>query len=106
MGVPSIMNGLHSVKCSACLQQFDVEYAGVPVNGNSFPRYCAYCGSASVTAHKDAEYWRDLAESLGFGRDASSVQLVRTLYSAWPTEEYSRFRDFVEATLAADGEQA
>lgn len=96
------MKGLHSLKCAGCLQQFNVEYNGVPVTrlhynrASGVPSYCPYCGSKDVDVRKEDAYWQDLAEGLGLTRDKAGVDLIKQLYDLWPTAEYVRFRDFVE----------
>lgn len=97
MTTPTAQN-LHFVKCSDCLQQSNVEYIGVAV-GSPIPLCCPYCGSTKVLKTREDAYWKDLSESLGFGRDSTSVDLIKEMYKLWVPTEYARFRDFVEASF-------
>lgn len=97
----STMHGYHSIECSCCSQQYNVEYNGVAVTKRANepagrPRFCPYCGSDETKVEKEDNYWIQLSESLGFSRDAAGAELTRQLYNLWPTDQFTKFRDFVE----------
>jgi hypothetical protein len=45
---------------------------------------------------KTNNYWYDLSEEIGFGRNEVGVELTKNLYLMWDIERFSNFRDWVE----------
>lgn len=63
---------------------------------NSF--HCPVCGApARYSANQDMDYWYVLATSIGLPETQEGVAIVKAIYAEWDTNEYSKFKDYVEA---------
>jgi hypothetical protein len=87
---------LVKLQCKSCLQVFDIEKSELTAIVG-FPKFCPYCGATNVKLSKIDRYWYDMSEALGFGRHAKGAELIEGLYKLWPTNEFIRFRDFIDS---------
>jgi len=87
---------LYRVRCRVCFTVTKFNFDTVSL-AKGVPTWCPFCGANDVEYTRVDNYWEDLAESLGFGVDAESVETLHKLYQLWDVEEFTRFRDFVES---------
>lgn len=91
----------YEVACSDCLNVYRVESIAFPLEG--LPKHCPFCGGQKVRLSHDSknDYWYILAESLGLPYNNEGAQVAADLFDTWDHEEFSSFREYVDALRTA-----
>ena len=96
------MNKL-TINCKRCGSIHRLQRLG-PVTTVGTSEYCPMCGEKSLGySDFDRDYWELMSEAF----DGMDQNLLQMLYTEWPRNKYTRFRDYVKAALedfdAAEG---